>query len=143
MEQIALKLLEDEQPEVRIKASSFLSGLFHCQFIPSPKDLLVSVPSTYLADHLKKKKFAGTFQAKSEDETETPGLEQIGREWPASNQQLDKAPPRGGTWSVRLHQCSSVRRTRSFSRYFRTVRGASDRSAAHSGMCSICFILPS
>lgn len=41
VQRIALALLEDVQPEVRVKASVFLSGLLHCQFISSPDDLLV------------------------------------------------------------------------------------------------------
>ncbi|KAL3286253.1 hypothetical protein HHI36_000763 [Cryptolaemus montrouzieri] len=34
-------LLEDPQPEVRDNACKFLSGLLHCNFLPSPSDLLV------------------------------------------------------------------------------------------------------
>lgn len=40
MQNLALVLLKDPQPEVRIKASTFVSGLLHCQFIESPMDLL-------------------------------------------------------------------------------------------------------
>lgn len=34
-------LLQDPQPEVRIKASIFVSGLLHCQFISNTTELLI------------------------------------------------------------------------------------------------------
>lgn len=40
---IVLRLLEDDNPEVRIQASQVLGGLLHCQFIPSSKELLVII----------------------------------------------------------------------------------------------------
>lgn len=42
LEAIVLNLLEDIQPEVRVKASRVLSGMLHCRFIPDPDNLLVS-----------------------------------------------------------------------------------------------------
>lgn len=40
---MVLLLLEDGQPEVRMKASHVLSDFLHCQFILNPDDLLVSI----------------------------------------------------------------------------------------------------
>lgn len=42
IQSIVLSLLEDSQPEVRVKAAKVLSGLLHCQFILEPMELLVS-----------------------------------------------------------------------------------------------------
>lgn len=39
---MVLMLLEDAQPEVRIKAGQILSGFLHCHFVPDPSALLVT-----------------------------------------------------------------------------------------------------
>lgn len=47
LETIVLNLLEDIQPEVRVKSSRILSGMLHCRFIPDPDNLLVSIPDLH------------------------------------------------------------------------------------------------
>lgn len=47
VKELALQLLVDVQPEVRVKASAFLSGLVHCKFVADPLDLLVGFAYPY------------------------------------------------------------------------------------------------